>query len=179
MTRLPQKYRWLENEPGPKILLEALKLYGTKEIPGAKHNPTILGWARHIGGWIKSYYTNDEIPWCGLAMAYVAKQAGFEFNQKALSAKAWLDWGTPVEKPELGDVCVFKRPGGNHVGLYVGEDLNAYHILGGNQSNAFGFARLEKARAIGFRRCTWKISQPTNIRRVYLGADSKVSTNEA
>ena len=35
----------------------------------------------------------------------------------------------------LGDILTFKRNGGGHVGLYVGEDKDCYHVLGGNQGN--------------------------------------------
>ena len=58
---LPAKYKWLANEPGPLMLLEALKLYGVDEIKGRQHNPEILSWAKETG--IKGY-VNDEIPWC-------------------------------------------------------------------------------------------------------------------
>jgi cell wall-associated NlpC family hydrolase len=35
----------------------------------------------------------------------------------------------------LGDVLVFRRGGGGHVALYVGEDEEAFHVLGGNQAD--------------------------------------------
>jgi Fe-Mn family superoxide dismutase len=41
---LPAQYRWLEAEPGPRMILEALKEYGTLEAPGAADNPKIIGW---------------------------------------------------------------------------------------------------------------------------------------
>ena len=31
---LPAQYRWLEAEPGPRMIAEALKQYGTLEAPG-------------------------------------------------------------------------------------------------------------------------------------------------
>ena len=45
MTDLPKQYAWLETEPGPRILVEALKTYGTIEKPGEGSNPSILAWA--------------------------------------------------------------------------------------------------------------------------------------
>lgn len=39
---LPSTYAWLGGEPGPRMLLEALKLFGTLEAPGNADNPTIL-----------------------------------------------------------------------------------------------------------------------------------------
>ena len=52
------KYNWLEEEKSPRILVQAIKLIGTKEIVGKAHNPIILDWARELG---LKMYTNDEI----------------------------------------------------------------------------------------------------------------------
>ena len=68
-------YNWLQEETSPRILVQAVKLIGTKEIVGKAHNPIILDWAKQLG--IKAY-TNDEIPWCGLFIAYCAHKAGVE-----------------------------------------------------------------------------------------------------
>lgn len=62
-TALPTKYKWLANEDGPLMLLEALKLYGTLEVAGSKSNPEILAWAKELG---LRDYTTDSIPWCRL-----------------------------------------------------------------------------------------------------------------
>ena len=45
MTDLPKQYAWLDAEPGPRILVEALKTYGTIEKLGEGSNPSILAWA--------------------------------------------------------------------------------------------------------------------------------------
>ncbi len=37
---LPSRYAWLAREPGPKMIVEALKLYATMEKPGSTNNPT-------------------------------------------------------------------------------------------------------------------------------------------
>jgi cell wall-associated NlpC family hydrolase len=79
----------------------------------------------------------------------------------------------------LGDVLVFKRQGGGHVGLYVGEDKDAYHVLGGNQSDSVSITRILKDRLHAARRCTWKTAQPANVRRVFLSGSGAVSQNEA
>lgn len=34
MPKLPAPYAWLASEAGPKVILEALALFGTKEVPG-------------------------------------------------------------------------------------------------------------------------------------------------
>ena len=55
-------YNWLKKETGPKILVEAVKHIGVKEIVGKQHNPVIMQWAKALG--LEKTYTNDEIPWC-------------------------------------------------------------------------------------------------------------------
>lgn len=176
---MQQGYEWLWNEPGPRILREARYLYGTYELPGEANNQLIIEWAKEVGGWIGSWYQEDSVPWCGLFMAVIAKRARFPFDQKALSALAWADWGEYSPIPMLGDVMVFKRTGGGHVGLYVGEDHEAYHILGGNQSDMVNVTRINKHRFYAARRCPWRYAQPDNVRVVNLSAYGKISENEA
>lgn len=177
MTTIPKQYSWLMKETGPRILTTALALYGTSEKPGPGNNPSIMKWAKSVG---LGGYTADSIAWCGLFMAYAAKQAGFppEFVNP-LGARNWLLWGDKAKTPMLGDVLVFSRKGGGHVGIYVGEDASAYHVLGGNQSDTVNIKRVSKARFLGARRCKWQIAQPANVRVVKLAATGGLSTNEA
>jgi uncharacterized protein (TIGR02594 family) len=87
-------------------------------------------------------------------MAVVAERAGKEIPKHPLWALSWSafgakpaldrDRGSPAAA--LGDVLVFVRNGGGHVGLYVGEDASAFHLLGGNQSDRVCITRLAKSR---------------------------------
>lgn len=168
-------HKFLEDEHSPLMLIEGLKLHGVTEVPGAKNNQTILGWATECG--IKGYHA-DEIPWCGLSMAVVAKRAGKPLPAKPLWALDWLNWGEVCE-PELGCIMVFFRKGGGHVGLYVGEDSTHYYILSGNQSNQFNISRLSKDRFKGARNF-YKIAKPPNVRKIIHPdpVESVESTNE-
>jgi len=148
---LPDHYKWLLNEPRIPMLAEALKYYGLKEAPGSADNPTILKWAHDFG---IDWYTHDSISWCSLYMGQVAKDAGYmpPNKNKLLAAVSWMDWGVRVQStPMLGDVMVFNRPGGHHVGLYIGEDAQSYLTFGGNVSDAVGFAKIAKNRFLGAR----------------------------
>jgi len=170
-------YDFLKLEKSPKLLVEAVKMMGTKEIVGKQHNPEILRWAQVLG--LQKFYNADEIPWCGLAMAYAAKMAGLEYPSQPLWALNWANFGTQVTEPMLGDILTFKRDGGGHVGIYVGEDNECYHVLGGNQSNAMNVTRIAKSRLHRARRTKWKVAQPANVRKIQLTAKGKISTNEA
>lgn len=173
---LPSAYKWLRNEPGPKMLTEALALFGTVEVPGSKDNPAILAWAKEVR--LDKTYSHDSIPWCGLFMAIVAKRAGKPVVDSPLWALSWADFGKSSPSPMLGDVLTFKRNGGGHVALYVGEDAGAYHCLGGNQSDKVCFTRIAKSRLYRARRPTYNV-QPSNVRKVRLASNGKLSVNEA
>ena len=176
---IPSQYAYLKDPSMPRVIREAVALYGVKEVAGDKNNPVILAWADEIGGWIGDWYDKDSIPWCGLFVAVCAARAGFPFGQKALSAKEWVRWGQKVDRPSLGDVLIFNRDGGGHVGFYVGEDDQAYHVLGGNQSDQVNITRIVKTRLWSARRCIWKVEQPASVKPVILKAAGGLSQNEA
>lgn len=173
---LPVQYQYLANEPAPRMLIEGLKLYGTREVIGKSHNPIIIGWAKITG--LERIYTADEIPWCGLVHAYLCHQAGKTPVKDPLWALNWSRWGDPSPVPMLGDTLTFKRPGGGHVGLYVGEDKLTYHVLGGNQGNAYNIMRIEKHRLHAARRL-YEVGMPPNVRVIHLNANGPVSKNES
>ena len=177
---LPIKYNWLNKENAPKMLVEALRHYGILEHVGKGSNPNITQWAKEVG--VSGWYTDDDIPWCGLFTGIVAKRAGYPFSAgKLLAAREWLNWGTPVPKGRemLWDILVFQRNGGGHVGFYVGENKDNFLVYGGNQSNAVGFAWITKSRLLGSRRPTYKIGEPANVRKINLTFEGNLSTNEA
>lgn len=173
---IEEKYKWLLNEGAPKMIVEALKLYGIKELPGNADNPEILSWAIELG--LPRVYSHDEIPWCGLFMAIIAKRAGKKLPKDPLWALNWVNFGNPVHIAMLGDVLVFKRSQGGHVGMYVGEDDDSYHTFAGNQSDAVNIKRISKVRCVGVRRPDYLIGQPANVRVIHLLPDSSESQNE-
>lgn len=183
MIAIEPQYDYLLDEPSPRILVQALKEYGTLETPGTEDNHKIIGWAQEIGRPVSLNYQHDSTPWCGLFMAVCAKRAGLELPPAPLWALSWSRWGNQVVGPAmLGDIMVFKRAGGGgHVALYVGEDKTHYHILGGNQRDSVCIVRKEKDpnTLYAVRRTKWQIAQPPNIRRVKLSASGIMAGSEA
>lgn len=184
MAQLPAQYQWLNKEPSPKILLEALKHYGVLEHRDKDNNPDILKWAQELGGKVEDVYTADSIPWCGLFIGIVVKRArGVEEVVKdPLWALNWSTYGVKAECAKLGDILTFVRKTSDgkkagHVAIYVGEDNEAYHILGGNQSDKVSIARIKKDRLYAIRRPPYK-NQPTNVRSIILSTTGKISENE-
>lgn len=178
---LPKRYAWLHVESGPRLLKTAIALYGTAEVPGPANNPSIMQWAKASG--LAKVYKADSTAWCGLFMAYAALQAGWTPPVNPLLARNWQEFGVRAKTPMLGDVLVFWRGKRNgyqgHVGIYVGEDATAYHVLGGNQADRVTIKRIAKDRLLQARRCKWNIAQPGNVRVVRLAATGAISTNEA
>lgn len=172
------KYKHLELSPLPRVIQEALKLLGTKEVSGDGNNPTILEWAKEVGGWEAGYYTKDSIPWCGLFAAVVAKRAGKEIPKNYLRALSWATFGEDVNKPALGDVLTFVRNGGGHVGFYIAEDDECYHVLGGNQSDSVSITRIKKSRLYEARRPKYNV-RPWTVQVYKVDARGEVSENEA
>jgi len=183
MAKISANYAWLGTVPGlPKMVAEAVKLgkLNTTEVAGVKSNPEIMALAKEAG--VSDIYTSDEMAWCAVAMVVLALRAGKKVaftKYERLRAASFGKFGTEVPVPMLGDVLVFKRDGGFHVGLYIGEDTTCYHVAGGNQSNQFSITRIAKNRLLVARRPEYSIGVPAAVKRVYLSATGDVSENEA
>lgn len=180
---LPAEYSFLQNETAPAMLVEALKHYGTLEHRGADNNPSIIKWAKEVGGKVENVYLADSIPWCGLFMAVVAKRCNYALPKDPLWALNWGTFGVSQKQAMLGDVLTFVRKTdtgstAGHVAMYVGEDVDAYHILGGNQSDAVTITRIAKSRLYAIRRPKFKVAQPESVRRIFIGGNGCLSQNE-
>jgi uncharacterized protein (TIGR02594 family) len=164
------------------MILRALELIDTMEKPGTADNPVIINWAKEIGGNVADVYNADEIPWCGLFIAVVAKRSSKQLVKDPLWALNWGNFGKISPVPMLGDVLVFVRKTSEgktagHVGLYVGEDNTCFHVLGGNQSDKVCITRLEKNRLYVARRPNYNV-QPKNVRKIIFDNSGHVSNNE-
>lgn len=174
---MQKQYKWLKKANSPRVIAEAMALYGVTEIPGPKHNHLIMGWAKQLQ--LSRTYTSDEIAWCGLFVGIVVKRAKFTPVNGPLWARNWAKFGTKQTTAKLGDVLVFSRGTGGHVGFYVGEDKDAYHVLGGNQSNTVNVTRILKNRLLAIRRCPWRIAEPQAVKQIFMDSTGKISQNEA
>jgi uncharacterized protein (TIGR02594 family) len=165
----------------PAWLSAARQKLGTREAAGAANSPTIMGWAKKLGTKVLGMvYNADSVPWCGLFVATCLAEDGIPAAPIAVRAQAWAKWGANLAADRLapGAVLVFKRPGGGHVGFYVGEDKTSYHVLGGNQGDRVSIMRLEKSRCVARR---WPIGRAVigkpKMMTVIAGVPS--SSNEA
>jgi len=164
---IPTEYRDLVDIQNPRILVEALNLYGLKETSGAANTPMIMAMANECN--VRGVYNADSIPWCGLGVGYCALKAGKPWEgqpKDMLWALNWRKWGTPQEKAMLGDIITFKRDGGGHVAIYVGEDHTHYHVMGFNQGDKACIIRISKDKARSISRSKWNTTQPSTVRPI-------------
>lgn len=174
----PKHYEWLANVGTlPRTIQEALKLYGQRETPDPHtNNPMIMEWVKEVN--VNGFVGDSETAWCGLFAAVVVKRAGKPVVDQPLWAANWGKFGVEVPYPGLGDILVFVRPGGGHVGFYIAEDNAAYHVIGGNQANMVSITRIAKDRCTHKRRPQWATAQPKSVRPYYVKATGVLSKNE-
>lgn len=184
MTPLPEKYQWLAELDGlPRTISLAIELHGVSEVVGKGNSKTIMRWRDELNqaGVKISGYSNDEIPWCGLFAAIVALRRmgrASEVVAAPLWARSWAKYGKASPVASLGDILVFSRGDGGHVGFYIGEDAAAYHVIGGNQSNRVCITRILKNRRIAVRRPPYA-TEPQAMRPYRVTASGRISTDEA
>lgn len=183
MKNLPDQYKWLlEVGTLPRMVSLGLAELGTAEVVGKGSNPKIIAWRDELnkaGAPIKNY-TDDDIAWCGLLAAILAlRRSGIaaEVVKDPLWADNWRKYGVESPRPALGDILTFRRPGGNHVGIYIAEDVACFHVLGGNQGNSVTITRIAKSRLTSARRPPYK-SMPASVKPYRVAASGTISRNE-
>lgn len=118
-------------------IAEFRKHVGLKEVKGIKHNLTIVGWVKSLGGW----WAEDETPWCGVLVAHCLKTAGIAYPKAWYRALAYKTMGTKLSKPAYGCVAIKTRKGGGHVCFVVGKTPSGKLVCGGgNQNDSVSYA---------------------------------------
>lgn len=161
--------------------MAARKKLGTREAAGPANSPTILAWAKRLGTKVLGMiYNADSMPWCGVFVAECMDEVGITSPLFAVRAKSWAAWGSNLRAERLapGAVLVFERAGGGHVGFYVAEDAEAYHVLGGNQGDSVSIVRVGKDRCVAQR---WPEGRPVTGKPIVIAeaGTAHVSRNEA
>lgn len=127
---------------------------GVTEIPGKKHNPTILNWLRKL----QVSIWEDETPWCSTFLNFCALEAGYERSGK-LNARSWLKIGAPITPADAreGDVAIFARGTSGwegHVAFIKEYDRKKGRMLclGGNQADSVNYTYYSTNKLLGIRR---------------------------
>lgn len=97
----------------------------------------------------------SQTAWCAAFVNATLAKTGLD-GTGALNARSFLDWGTEITQPQLGDVVVLSRgdnPAQGHVGFFKGFDADGnILILGGNQGDSVTVQSFNKDRLLGYRR---------------------------
>lgn len=168
----------------PRHMQIAYSLIGTKEIIGGKDNKVILDWAKGLG--LERIYKTTKTPWCGLFFAHVMKEANRRVDLSTkdpydyLRALKYVNMPNVTKVPKgqemFGDILIFQRPSGGHIGFYSSENENSFSVLGGNQGNSVNLVNIAKNRLIACLRPNYISFQPS---KYIIASNGKLSTNEA
>lgn len=97
----------------------------------------------------------SETAWCAGWLNATLSKVGLD-GTGSLAARSFLNWGTEVATPQLGDIVVLSRgddPNAGHVGIFKGFDKDGnILILGGNQGDSVSVSSFSKDRLLGYRR---------------------------
>lgn len=84
------------------------------------------------GIYVRQYLGGREnLPWCAGFVSYCAKKAGLGLPY-TLRAKDYLKLGRKVNNPQRGDIIVFSRNGGGHVGIIEKVSKDTITTIEGN-----------------------------------------------
>jgi len=91
--------------------------------------------ANNTGVYVRKYLGGkDNLPWCAGFISYCLKEAGIRLPY-ILRAKDYLNMGIKVDRPKPGDLAVFSRNGGGHIGIIEKVDVNKITTIEGNTGN--------------------------------------------
>lgn len=137
-----------------KLLDVVASNYGLQDIIGDSSNEEVL---RFFAETNHPEIIDDETSWCSTYMCWCAQIVNLE-NSPSLLARSWLEIGTPVDTPKVGDIVVFWREKQNswqgHVSVYINEDSETHQIycLGGNQDDKVCVKPYPSEQVLGYRR---------------------------
>ena len=99
-----------------KIISNARAQIGQGELWGNNKGPAVQRYLKR----------KDALPWCAGFVSYCLKTSGVKFRY-TLRAKDFLTYGVKVLLPFPGDLVIFTRKGGGHIGI-VEQVFKDYYI---------------------------------------------------
>lgn len=125
-----------------------LALVGTKEVPGAGDNRTIIDWAKEEGGDVAEEYTHDSIPWCALFANHCLTLAGLPGTHSLWALDFAGSWpSVRLDGPAVGAFAPMVRNGGGHIIQIAGRARSGNYMgLGGNQGDQVSIVEFAPSR---------------------------------
>lgn len=128
---------------------------GQHEVSGTAANPRIAGYFREIG---RADVVSDEIPWCAAFVGRCVHLSGISIEaippERRLLARSFATFGTPLDAPRVGALCVISRGSDasqGHVGFVAGWTDDTIVLLGGNQADSVSTAQFSRNRIVALR----------------------------
>lgn len=162
-----------------------------KDIPWINELNAVFGWHEvrdhaRLSKWLRSDGKTlgdpAKLPWCGdaadtaLFRALPKEPRPGDLGKNPYWALNWMYLGVGCQ-PCVGAFAAFKRPGGGHIGVLVGQDATHYQVLGGNQGDTISRTWIAKDRCKAVR---WPSTYPNpKIPLPVIKRTSAVSVNEA
>lgn len=147
-------------EQDPEWMVLAKTKVGEKEyLVGS--NPFIAECFK-VCGFDPKKYDDSALMWCSMFVHWLASKTNLKRPKKsAARAKAWANFyeseiTTKLSEPKHGCIIVFNRGSGKddgHIGLYdkyAKHTDTAWHVLGGNQSDAVCYSYYKKSNVVGY-----------------------------
>ena len=114
-------------------------------LAGVAHADSVLNCARqeighgeqggnNKGIYVRKYLNGQEgLPWCAGFVSWCVREAGYDIPY-LLRAKSYLKYGQKIERWALqpGDLVIFSRKGGGHIGIIERIVNNGFISIEGN-----------------------------------------------
>lgn len=113
----------------------------------------IVGWLNALsGGRIK----DDETAWCAAFTGAMLAEHDLRLPKNPLSARAYLDLPTVLDRPAVGALAIFWRNSPTawegHIGIIAGKTKDGkLAVISGNQNNAVTCVGYDTSRLLGYR----------------------------
>lgn len=168
----------------PLWLQAEIALIGLHEGPGRADNPTIIEWAKDLGGDIGKEYTHDSIPWCALFQNHGLASASLPGTGTLWALDFAGHWPcVELSGPAVGAFAPMLRDGGGHVINIAGRARSGNLMgCGGNQNDAVSIEEFHPARLN--KGYWWPKGVPLPAQIGFgllpiISSSGRVSTNEA
>jgi uncharacterized protein (TIGR02594 family) len=135
-----------------RLYAHALRDNGIKEIKGLGTHLRIKAAIIAAATWLNT--DDSQTAWCGCIRGLWGIETGTGVPPEHYRARSWRKWGRAVlwENAKEGDTVVMKRPGGEHVALYVRHNATHVWLYGGNQADACNVTRFKRELVTDIRR---------------------------
>ena len=87
---------------------------------------------KNRGVYVRQYLNGQEgLPWCAGFISYCLKKSGYNLPY-TLRARNFMKLGKIIKNPQAGDLIIFSRQGGGHIGIVEKVNKDTISTIEGN-----------------------------------------------